>query len=239
MSRHENTGIPQFYKSDPSSDRACPLRANFSVPDCPHRHKPSLRPFSRKKLSRLFFILCFQVVLVFTGCCAVPDNAPLTIPDEYDLLAEGCVDKASFPHQETAYLTYEEIESLARAPHPEGPCRPNSLASGKPPSSRMPRGIGGSVPDGQAMTISGITCALVPGILRIPFTSISSEKCLPRKRPTGNIWMGHLQRGKRKSTSVSENAWPTRIYLFCRRLISGCPAQIISMAPDIWRRNSL
>lgn len=121
MSRHENTGIPQFYKSDPSSDRACPLRANFSVPDCPHRHKPSLRPFSRKKLSRLFFILCFQVVLVFTGCCAVPDNAPLTIPDEYDLLAEGCVDKASFPHQETAYLTYEEIESLARAPHPEGP----------------------------------------------------------------------------------------------------------------------
>ncbi len=121
MPSHEKSGSPHFYKPDPLSDEACTSNVDFSVLGCPHRHKLSLRPVSRKKLSLLFFILCFQVVLAFTACRSVPDNAPLTIPDEYDSLSEGCVQGASLPHQKTEYLTFEEIKSLAMAPHPDGP----------------------------------------------------------------------------------------------------------------------
>ncbi|MFO7839983.1 MAG: endonuclease/exonuclease/phosphatase family protein [Desulfosalsimonadaceae bacterium] len=122
MKHPEHPGNIRFYKFDPFSDKVYTPHKSFSDADCRPRQKSSSLTSSRTiPLLLMFFILCFQIVLVFTGCSSVPENAPLTIPNGYDSLAGEFVEEASFPHQEMQYLTFEEIESLAMDPHPEGP----------------------------------------------------------------------------------------------------------------------
>lgn len=73
--------------------------------------------------SRRVAWLVLPAILLVSGCFSIPENAHLTLAEDSRPLVETFENAAAYPHQQTEFLTYEELEALAINPTPTGELR--------------------------------------------------------------------------------------------------------------------